>query len=854
MSDLGRWRRYTGLVGISIVDADDLAIGAVCSGPERTRARRDRCDGWATVERSDESAPGIRRLGRYVVGPRVGGGFIGTVYEARDEQLGRKVALKVLNDGLGARHVQRLVREARACAKLEHPHVVSIYEVGEHEGRCYIAMEHVRGQTLRLWQASRPSWRDCVRAYRQAAEGLAAAHEAGLVHRDFKPEHCLVDDRGMLRVLGFGQSALPDEADEADDPAEPTRTETQWGTPEYMSPEQALGAPADALGDQYAFCVSMFEAVHGVSPFDDGAPGARLQAKMLGRISSAPRGRRVPHVLRELLRRGLQPDPRLRWSSMSMVAQELRRLESRRLGPMLGLGLGLGLAGALVIVGGVIAQPADSPEPCDGARARLDGVWDDERRVAVRDALVGTGRPHAVATSGRVRARLDERADAWVAAYTRVCEATARGEQSEEVLDVRMECLERRRVELGAAVEVLATVEPVTLERADDVVAGVRGPDGCTEAWVGGAEPVRPSEDDAEAVAEGEALVARALAERRAGRYEAALVTIDEASRALSGVQYEPVRTMVALERGMALEQAGEYEAAEITFRRALESASRQRQPGQIREAATMLMVVVGARLGRHDEGMEHFDLAWGLAQGSPLDEAFVLANAAVVQSAAGRNEDALASYERVLQVRLMAQGPYHPNVAAARRDLGLALIVEGRHEEARTQLSLALQVMEEALGPEHPEVALCRSSLAHLLSAQGRRPEAVEQRRRALEVWERAYGADSPRTIALGVELAEQLMRTEVGEEARALAERARSYPGELAPLVRARAVYVLARSSWRLASTPEQLLQARVLGEQARDAFGALGEAGTAWRDSAQAWLDSRASAAEILEGGEP
>ncbi|MCA9656238.1 MAG: serine/threonine protein kinase, partial [Myxococcales bacterium] len=238
------------------------------------------------MARRDDAKP--PRVGRYEVVAELGRGWLGTIVEARDPRLGRTVALKLLNEGLGERHTRRLMREARACARLSHPNVVQVYEVGEVEGRRFIAMERVEGQTLRAWQQRRPGWRRCVRVYRGIAEGLAAAHAASLVHRDLKPEHCILDRAGTPRVLGFGRVAsVGAEAEPA--AGEDTETETQWGTPEYMPPEQVLGGEADALGDQYSFCVSLFEAVYGERPFPADGEGARLRAKMTGRLPPAPR-------------------------------------------------------------------------------------------------------------------------------------------------------------------------------------------------------------------------------------------------------------------------------------------------------------------------------------------------------------------------------------------------------------------------------------------------------------------------------------------------------------------------------------------------------------------------------------
>lgn len=649
------------------------------------------------------SAP--TRVGRYAVGRRLGRGWLGTVYEAHDEQLGRPVALKVLNEGLGPRHTRRLLAEARACARIDHPHVVSIYEVGEHEGRSFIAMERVRGPTLRVWQGRRPGWRECVAMYRRVSEGMAAAHDGSLLHRDFKPDHCLVDETGSPRVLGFGDVGAGEGSPGAD---ERTRTETQWGTPEYVPPEQILGAAADERGDQYSVCVALYEAVVGVLPFDGDSGGDRLRAKMEQRWASTPAGRRLPRALWRVLERGLRPHPQDRWPSMHALVEQLRRLESRRLGPV--------MAGVLAIgtVVGIGAHQGDegAGARCDGARAQLDGVWDEARREAVQRALLETSLPHASRAWQRTGAGLDARADAWVDAVGRACEAgRAEERRSGRDLDLRLRCLERRRVELGAAVDALAVGGPEAVTRAWAVVEGLPPVSRCEGA--GGSWTELGDESEAVAVRRADALVARVAAERRLGRLDRARASLDEAERSLAEVGYEAVRARAVLERGLILRDEGEAEAADRALRRALELASRQRRSALVREVATALMWVVGADLGRPREALQHHDLAWGLAQGDPLDEVPVLEALAAVQRAEGRLAEAEATQRRALRARARAQGDSHPDVARAHHELGSILHEQGRRTDAREQHRLAVEILERELGPEHPRAEAARAALA---------------------------------------------------------------------------------------------------------------------------------------------
>ena len=244
-------------------------------------------------------------------------GGMGTVVEAFDHTLDRHVAIKLLHRTLDEQHTQRLLREARALAKLSHPHVVQVYEVGELDGRAFIVMELVRGRTLREWirREPRPRWRECVRVFLQVGEGLAAAHARDLVHRDFKPGNAILDEEGRARVLDFGLARLADGGEPGDEQlattpegldaaadesmASLTRTGAVLGTPGYMPPEQMLGVEADARSDQFSFCVSLYEALYGERPYEGNTMAALMLSMRAGRVRPPPKGREVPGRLRQ---------------------------------------------------------------------------------------------------------------------------------------------------------------------------------------------------------------------------------------------------------------------------------------------------------------------------------------------------------------------------------------------------------------------------------------------------------------------------------------------------------------------------------------------------------------------------
>ena len=295
-------------------------------------------DPAAPREEDQELAPGTR-VQRYEILRRLGAGGMGVVYEARDYGLGRLVALKVLRPhGAGSAYQHRLLREAQAMARISHPNVVTVYDFGAFEGRLYYAMELNEGGTLRDWVKERPrSPREIAQVYLHAARGLAAAHAAGLVHRDFKPDNVLIDSAGRVRVADFGlvRVATLEERGPGEPSAGQTGADAIVGTPGYMAPEQLLGRPTDARADQFSFCVALFEALYGQGPFHAKGGGdaetrvVEAVAILTGAVRS-PTKRRVPGWLRRVVLRGLCVDPASRWPSLDVVAGLLDRGLRRR--------------------------------------------------------------------------------------------------------------------------------------------------------------------------------------------------------------------------------------------------------------------------------------------------------------------------------------------------------------------------------------------------------------------------------------------------------------------------------------------------------------------------------------------
>jgi serine/threonine-protein kinase len=388
---------------LSRPDAEDLEVhldgcaecrelvAAVASGdshPGDTSSAPTQLETGAPTQPGSGEAPALRpgdTLGRYAVREWLGAGGMGVVYAAEDPTLGRRVALKLLrreaSGEAGEAARARLLREAQAMARLSHPNVLPVFDLGTTaDGQVFLAMEWVRGPTLAGWlrERERP-WREVLALFVAAGRGLAAAHRAGLVHRDFKPANVLVGEDGRPRVTDFG---LVREAHAAGDAhAEPsgasqdtalTRAGTVAGTPAYMAPEQHAGAGVDARADQFSFCVALSEALHGERPFAEDASGeARWRPRR------APTSRRLPSHVREALARGLARKPEARFASMDALLAALERPAASRW-RALGVAVALG-----VVASGLAVWRGRQAEPVEVAatRSQLLELKVGERRV-----------------------------------------------------------------------------------------------------------------------------------------------------------------------------------------------------------------------------------------------------------------------------------------------------------------------------------------------------------------------------------------------------------------------------------------------------------------------------------------
>jgi tetratricopeptide (TPR) repeat protein/predicted Ser/Thr protein kinase len=717
----------------------------------------------ATVASAPHRAPGeampIDRgmlVGRYVVLAKLGAGAMGVVFAAYDPELDRKVALKLLKTRANESDARaRLQREAQALAKLNHGNVVAVHDVGVHDGRVFVAMEFVEGQTLGDWTKAEPrSWRDVVKVFEEAGRGLAAAHAAGLVHRDFKPDNVMIGVDGRVRVMDFGLArAGADEADSAISSQGPgdvllTRTGAMVGTPAYMAPEQFAGGEVTARSDQFGFCVALFEALHGQRPFPGDSIAQLALAVMEGKIREPSRARMVPMWLRALVRRGLSSEPAQRFPDMpgllaALGAGEARR---RRIRVLAGVGV-LALAAAGVLLWRDFDEQR-RVEACIASGDTIDEIWNDDAREQLRAGLLATKLAYAPSTADKIMPWLDGQAQALREAQTEAClDTRVRETWSEDLLDRSMWCLDERRMEFEALVTLFTNADPEAVPQAVNAAARLARVDPCRDEHFLRQSPMPPQDrDKVQAV---RATLANVAAFSAAGKYTDALALARAGLAEAEAVAWPALTADARVLVGSALSDTGELAAAEAELETAFFDATSVGATEVAALAAMQLVHVVGYKQARHDEGLRwgrHSEVALTLL-GEPADglrRALFLNRLSAVHLSSGGHEQLKALNERALAIYEVL-GPNHPDIART-----LTLLANGHHMTGDYARAIPLQeravaIYEEALGPEHPYLAMALGNLAagYLESGQYERTYALAER--ALAIDEAAHGPEHP-------------------------------------------------------------------------------------------------------------
>ena len=744
-------------------------------------------------------------IGRYVVLGLLGRGGMGEVFAAYDPELDRKIAVKLLRARSGAATVEertRLLREAQAIAKLSHPNVVVIYDVGTFRDSVFIAMEFVEGHTLGYWlEAQQRPWREVLNVYQAAGHGLEAAHAAGLVHRDFKPDNVMITKTGQVRVMDFGLAravqrddepslakqgafdaaaravAIAETMDPAGDPDETaklgaagqsanvpeasggylrlklTRTGAMLGTPAYMAPEQFAGVGGDARVDQFAFSVALYEGLYGKRPFEGSNVVALMANVVAGTITEPPDDTRVPGWIRKILLRGLSTRPNDRFASMTEMLAALSRDPGARRRRWMALVGGVGVVASIAT--GAHRLSAGQRAMCAGGPARAATAWGAERRGAVERAFAASGHKRAAQAFAVTAKLLDAYVARWTGMYTEACEAAqVRGEQSADVLDLRMACLGERLAGVRALGDVLTSADPGVVENAVGAAGALPTLDRCGDVPMLRAVIRAPDDPGKRAeVARLRDEVAKVSVLASAGRCDRAMLVGRPVLDAARGLRYKPLEAEISYALGRLFDTCLDTKEALGHLEDAVLDAEAARHDEIAIEASVMLAVAYADRsheidLSRH--WIRHGEAILSRFDGHPLLEARVAVSRAVVRNAEGRFEDALQENNRGLAIQESLLGPTSLDVAMSANNVATVLHELGRDAEAAASIRRALAIFTELLGEDSGRVAISLLNEAEILTALGRFDAANGALDRALAILRR-QGA-SPFLIGYGL------------------------------------------------------------------------------------------------------
>ena len=775
--------------------------------------------------------PIAKTIGRYEVLDSLGQGGMSTVVRAHDPRLKREVALKVIRSDLPELDQSRLVREAQALARLNHPNVVQVLDVGLEDGRVFVAMELIEGETVRdWWEAVEPSEDELLEVFEQAGRGLSAAHRAGIVHRDFKPDNAMLDADGTVRVMDFG-IALPTDVDHEHITTQEqeslnlppmtasvmTKPGAMIGTPSYMPPEQLLGDKVDARADQFAFAVALWEGITGLRPFFGHNKSELINAVDQG-VRRPDAGMTKP-VFR-VLRRALSPQPQDRWPDIDSM---LRALSAARRPPR--LRQAAPWLGAAALAAGAAGLAVDGESDCEDISHAMDRVWTAQRKQQTSNGIASSQTPFAAATAARIEEQLDQYVTQW--AQTREATCAAQTAAAPGVVA----CLTRQVRDLDALLTVLRDTETDTATGASGAVAALSPPRACLDdeglrTPVAIQRPVDPEK--------AEQLRQRLAIERArhaAGGYEASLAASAELATLADALGDPSLRAQAWMLVGKNALSLGDRDRAEAALTEAYFAAEPTGGP-IVAQAGTALIRTLAPTPQRHADAQRwagHVQ-AWLESNPSPRIEADLQQSLGRLALFTDGPDAALPFFQRELELLQGFDEPPKHRLAKAWFSVGEMHTRAGRSDPAIAAQRRALALSIEVRGIEHPSSAAAMLTLAIALNIDGQVEEALRTSLEAIEVQRRVLPPDHR---DLGVAIANHgVLLTNRGycdqaapffEEGRAIIKRARPDDPSLARLIYAEAVCRYDAKDW--AGALALLEKARATFEANHDRGVALG-----------------------------
>jgi serine/threonine protein kinase len=700
-------------------------------------------------------------VGRYVILEELGEGGMGVVYAAYDQELKRRIALKLVQPGVGSTSdgPTRVQREAEALARLSHPNVVAVYDVGSIDDRVFIAMELVEGVTLDKWLQTKHTWSEVVTVFAAAGRGLAAAHAAGMIHRDFKPSNVIVGDDGRVRVLDFGLargtdssvehislSDLPPEqsverggrAATASDTAldvELTQAGSVLGTPAYMAPEATRGEKATALSDQFSYCVAFYEGLYGDRPFDSSF------VEVLPPVAEPPPNSDVPLWIRNILLRGLAQNAEDRWPSMSALLAVLDDDPAiRRRKWLVGSLVAVIVLGSLSIA--VLAVRSRSlhakDDPCAVAQP-LANSWDAQRRQRLESAFAASKAPDAAGSFQRMAKATDQWSSRWLEARSKACADTRKRHiDSEAVLLLRLACLDRQRDDMNALLAVFES-DPTTVNDAALAVNEQPGPVLCANPRSLTYFAPPPAQSRARVIELQNALShvkALLLAGKEADAGKRLKDVIEQARK----LGYEPLLAD-------ALYLIGRQELDDLDIAIAyLDEAERVAIAGRvdtIAGRAAAMRLAQGAIAGRDDNLLADWSSrakAWVARDGDLEAEFGYVESQGMIAANRGDHAAAEKEYRKAIELGTREFGEASSRVFGIETTLALSLIQLGRHEDAVNLLGPAIEAFERANGTSSQRLRDALDNYGLALAMIGRFADARNALERAL-----AMGTEEP-------------------------------------------------------------------------------------------------------------